>query len=96
MKRTRLTDRDDIAEIFRGSEPVRQHDSETVKQPTSIPVNQHAGQKIKATFYLELVDLDTLERERFRRRAQTGRRRGNADLSALVREAIRKTYGGGE
>jgi hypothetical protein len=96
MKRTKLTDRSDIAEIFRGSEQLKQQDRETVKQYDSIPVNQHTGLKIKATFYLEKEDLSVLERERFNRRAQTGRRRGNADLSALVREAIRKTYGGGE
>jgi hypothetical protein len=96
MKRTKLTDRSDIAEIFRGSEQLKQQDRETVKQSDSIPANQHAVLKIKATFYLEKEDLSVLERERFNRRAQTGRRRGNADLSALVREAIRKTYGGGE
>jgi hypothetical protein len=96
MRRTKLTDRSDIAEIFRGSEYLKQQDRETVKQSDSIPVNQPPGLKIKATFYLEMEDLSVLERERFRRRAQTGRRRGNADLSALVREAIRKTYGNGE
>jgi hypothetical protein len=48
---------------------------------------------IKQTFRLESSDIELLEHEKARRRARTGRVRGAADLSTLVREAIRKTYG---
>jgi hypothetical protein len=54
-------------------------------------VARAAGARVKATFYLDLGDLAMLERERDRRRSTTGRRRG-VDLSALVREAIRRAF----
>lgn len=92
MKRPKLTDREDIKEILRGSERPSQKDSKTVNQEDSKTSNHSSG-RIKATFYLEQGDIAALEKERFRRRSQSGRRRGNADLSALVREAIRKAYG---
>lgn len=47
---------------------------------------------VKVTFYIEPRDLAALEHERDRRRLATGRRRG-VDLSALVREAIRASFG---
>jgi len=96
MKRPKLIDREDITEILRGSETAGQQNRKAVSQYDSLPVKKPGGARVKATFYLEEDDITTLERERFKRRTQTGRRRGTADLSSLVREAIRKTYGGPE
>ena len=101
MKRTPLKDRADISEILRGStherqqedKEVRQEDVKEVKHQDSIPVNQHSAKRTKVTFYLEQQDIAALERERFKRRTEKGLRRGEGDLSALVREAIRKTFG---
>ena len=44
------------------------------------------------TFYLAQGDMHLLEVEKAKRRAAAGRARG-ADLSTLVREAIRRAYG---
>src|SRR4051794_9823627 len=101
MKRTPLKDRSDISEILRGStiekqqedKEVRQEDAKEVKQQDSIPVSQLSVRRTKVTFYLEQQDIAALERERFKRRIEKGMRRGEGDLSALVREAIRKTFG---
>jgi hypothetical protein len=104
MKRTPLKDRTDISEILRGStserqqedKAERQEDVKELKQQDSIPVNQHSVRRTKVTFYLEQQDIAALERERFKRRTEKGLRRGEGDLSALVREAIRKTFGTGD
>jgi hypothetical protein len=50
---------------------------------------------LKKTFYLTPEDIELLETERARRRRTHGRSLGIADLSLLVREAIRKCYGSG-
>jgi hypothetical protein len=104
MKRTPLKDRSDISEILRGStierqqedKEVRQEDAKEVKQQDSIPVSQPSVRRTKVTFYLEQQDIAALERERFKRRIEKGLRRGEGDLSALIREAIRKTFGTSE
>jgi hypothetical protein len=96
MKRSKLIDREDITEIFRGSEMASQQNRKAVSQYDSLPAKKPRGMRVKVTFYLEEDDITVLERERFNRRTLTGRRRGISDLSSLVREAIRKTYGAPE
>jgi hypothetical protein len=48
---------------------------------------------LKKTFYLTPEDVELLETERAKRRRVHGRSFGIADLSTLVREAIRRSYG---
>ena len=71
-----------------------------VGRQASKPVSRYVGKsthvsredRAKATFYLDPGDMTLLEGERLRR-IQAGQARRGADLSALVREAIRGTFG---
>jgi len=51
------------------------------------------SRRLKMTFYLDPESLGALEAERLRR-IQAGTPRSEADLSDLVNEAIRGTFGG--
>jgi len=81
-KRIPLSKRSDISEILRGGEP-------KASKPAKQQASKTATEKVKATFYLEPADVELLEQERFNRR----RKGDKADLSTLVRQAIRKAYG---
>jgi len=99
----------DISDILRGSasrdsseaverqtsKTVNMQNGETVKQQNVLPVKQQNPQAFeKATFYLAPSDVDLLHEERLRRRKGGHRvKRGSDNLSALVRHAIRQTYG---
>jgi hypothetical protein len=51
------------------------------------------GPSVRPCFRITVSDMELLEEEKARRRRSGGRVRGEADLSALVREAIRRTFG---
>src|SRR5689334_9332430 len=101
MTKKRVQIGSDIGDILRGStsrnegEAVEKQTGKTVKQQNDLPVNQQNSQSFeKATFYLAPSDIDLLHEERLRRRKRGHRvKRGSDDLSALVRHAIRQTYG---
>ena len=57
------------------------------------PGRAKSGDRILRAFYLDREELAALMAESLRRKLD---RRKGADLSALVREAIRKVYGGSE
>lgn len=108
-KRARLSERDPVFEVLRGSEPASHQNAEELAHPDRAPLRAKskgqpgpeafaaAGAKrvsrVKMTLYLDAEDLELLESERLRLRLQGLRRQGEADLSGLVREAIRKAYG---
>ena len=108
MTKQRASIGNDIGDILRGSstrsdsEAVQTQTSKTgsaqngkaVNLQDSLPVKQQSSQSFeKATFYLALSDIDLLHEERSRRRKTRRLKQGTDDLSALVRHAIRQTYG---
>lgn len=103
-KRAKLTDRDPVLDVLRGSEPAEKA-SKTSKQENGSPLNQPDAldesqpaengktERVKTTFYLDPEDMDLLELEKLRRRRRSPTRKRESDLSGLVREAIRRCYG---
>lgn len=85
------------------STPTRRQPRKRVSRQAGKPASPHAGMPakrqtgnrahVKATFYLDPEDLAALERERLARISK-GTPRREADLSALVREAVGRAYGG--
>lgn len=100
-KRARVTD--DI--FMTDSQPTRSPDKPAQKSTSSpntpaqkstrIPVNkvnqQASNNRVKYTFYATEATLELLEDERHRRRKAGDR--NNSDFSALIREAIERSYG---
>ncbi len=72
----------------RSSSETSQHMHASAGMPASTPPPQAAV--IKKTYYFDQETLAILERERYRRRA-SGERVGS-DFSALIREAVKKTF----
>lgn len=104
-KRAKLTDRDPVLDVLRGSEPAEKT-SKAPKKETAQPLSQPAAfdeerrdeesgkvERVKTTFYLDAEDMDLLELEKLRRRRRSPTRKRESDLSGLVREAIRRCYG---
>jgi hypothetical protein len=84
---------------WQGSKSAKSQDSspgvlfEDYPEPEGAEAKRRKLERVKVTFYLEPKDLELLELAKLRRRMAGARRQGVADLSALVREAIRKAYG---
>ena len=103
-KRAKLTDRDPVLDVLRGSEPEKaskapkQETNSLPSQPIAFDEEQpeeRSGkvERVKTTFYLDAQDMDLLELEKLRRRRRSPTRKRESDLSGLVREAIRRCYG---
>ena len=104
MKRASLTE-----EIFKSSKPAeerKEHEEKERKAGVTRPARQRkytsAGTQayqqtltdeppVKKTYYFDQETLAILERERFNRR--TAGQRIGSDFSALIREAVKKTFG---
>ncbi len=75
------------------SAPTRTKDGQAPKRHIVKAVKRSGRNDFKLTAYLSAEEMQLLEGERQRRRFQLGMKPRQADMSTLIREAIRRTYG---
>ncbi len=89
MSKRQKVGRGAVSDILRGSQqaikPAKRHKA-------SKPATAKMSERKKCTFQLDTYDVGLLEDEKYQRRTE-GK---SADLSGLVREAIRLAYGSGK
>lgn len=87
------TAQEHIERAVGASAPTHTKDAQSVKRHTVKTVKRTSRNDFKLTAYLSAEEMQLLEGERQRRRFQLGMKPRQADMSTLIREAIRRTYG---